>query len=87
VPSAGHGLPPNITVDHEVRKIEKVEYEINTAYLNTVPQFVTYLGGDLNIYTGFEVSFKEQSDLCIKDAETVLGSLISILVSQATPLP
>ncbi len=87
VPSVGHGLPSNITVDHEVRKIGPVEYEISTAYLNGVPQFVTYLGGDFNVYTGFELSFKEQTDLCIKEAETVLSTLISIPVSQATPGP
>lgn len=86
-PAVGRGLPANMNVDHDVRKIGAVEYEINTAYLDGARQFVTYLGGDVNIFTGFEVSFKEEADLCLKDAETVLGTLISIEVSQATPIP
>ncbi|MEW6404306.1 MAG: hypothetical protein AB1649_21110 [Chloroflexota bacterium] len=87
VPSVGRGLPSNVTVDHDFRKVGAVEYEVNTAYLAGVPQFITYLGGDLKIYTGFEVSFKEQADACIADAETVLGTLISIPISEATPSP
>lgn len=86
-PSSGRGLPSNITVDHDVRKIGLAEYEINTAYLSGVRQFVTYLGGDANIYTGFEVTFDQEADLCLKEAEVVLGTLTSIPISRATPAP
>jgi hypothetical protein len=86
-PAMGHGLPANMNVDHDVRKIGPLEYEVNTAYLSGVRQFVTYLGGDSNVYTGFEVTFKEEADLCIKDAEVVLGTLTSVPISQATPSP
>jgi hypothetical protein len=87
VPSVGRGLPSNVTVDHDFRKVGAVEYEVNTAYLAGIPQFITYIGGDFNIFTGFEVSFNEQADACIADAETVLGTLISIPISEATPIP
>jgi hypothetical protein len=86
-PAFGGGLPANITVDHDVRKIGLVEYEINTAYLSGVRQFVTYLGGDANIYTGFEVTFDDEADLCLKEAEVVLGTFTSVLTSRATPVP
>jgi hypothetical protein len=86
-PAMGHGLPANITVDHDFRKIGLIEYEINTAYLSGVRQFVTYIGGDTNIYTGFEVTFKEEADLCIKEAEVVLGTLTSLPMTRATPAP
>jgi hypothetical protein len=87
VPTVGRGLPANMSVDHDVRKVGPVEYEKNTAYLDGTRQFVTYLGGDQNIFTGFEVSFKEEADLCITDAESVLGTLTSVQTSQATPIP
>jgi len=86
-PSSGRGLPANMSVDHDVRKVGAMEYEVNTAYLSGIRQFVTYVGGNANIYTGFEVSFKEEADLCIKEAEAVLGTLTSVPVSQATPVP
>jgi hypothetical protein len=87
VPAVGHGLPANMNVDHDVRKVGAVEYEVNTAYRDGARQFVTYLGGDANIFTGFEVSFKEEADVCLKDAETVFGTLTSVEGSQATPIP
>jgi len=86
-PSSGRGLPSNITVDHDVRKIGLVEYEINTGYLSGVRQFVTYLGGDANIYTGFEVTFDQEADLCLKEAEVVLGTFTSVPTSKTTPVP
>jgi len=86
-PAIGHGLPANMNVDHDVRRIGAVEYEINTAYLSGVRQFVTYLGGDTNIYTGFEVTFDTEPDLCLKEAEVVLGTLTSVQITKATPLP
>ena len=86
-PAFGRGLPANITVEHDLRKLGSIEFEINTAYLSGVRQFVAYLGGDANIYTGFEVTFAENVDLCLQEAEVVIATLTSVKVSQATPVP
>jgi hypothetical protein len=85
-PTTGRGLALNGTVEHDLRKIGGINYDINTAFVNGVRQFVSYTGGDGNIYTAFQVSFRDQSDLCIMDAETVLATLTSRSVSQATPI-
>ncbi len=84
-PASGKGLPLNVTVDQEVRKVGTVRYQISTAYLNGVKQFVNYTGGDGTILTAFQVSFQDQADQCTSDAETVLATLTSVAVSQATP--
>jgi hypothetical protein len=86
-PAAGRGLPMNMTVEHDTRRIGSQSFDVNTAYLNGVEQFVTYLGGDANVYTGFEVDFQENADQCVKDAEAVISTLTSVPVSQATPAP
>ncbi len=86
-PSTGHGLPPSLTVEHDTRKLGGIDYQINTAYLNGIKQFVTYSGGDGVVFTAFEVTFQDQADQCMKDAETVLATLTSIPTSQATPAP
>lgn len=86
-PAFGRGLPANIRVEHDQRRLGLIEYEINTAYLNGVRQSVSYIGGDINIYTAFEVTFAENADLCLQDAETVFATLTSVKVSQATPVP
>jgi hypothetical protein len=82
---AGHGLPANLTVEHEMVRIEELTFDVTTVFENGVKKFVTYVGGDSNIITGFEVSFSEQSDACITDAVTVLSTLRSIPASRATP--
>ena len=90
-PLSGGGLPPNIRVDHEIRRINKIAYEISVAYTSDgVKQFVSYAGGDANIYTGFQVSFQHaapsgSADLCLQEAEVVLATLISVPEAQATP--
>lgn len=85
-PSAGRGLPLSATVDHDVRRIGAVTFQVSAAYINGVKQFVNYSGGDGTIYTAFQVSFRDQADLCLAAAEAALGSLISIPVLQATPI-
>jgi hypothetical protein len=87
VPASGHGLPPSMVVDHDQRRLGTLAYNVNTAYSNGVAQFVTYQGGDANIFTGFEVRFEQQMTACLQDAETVLSTLTSVPVSQATPAP
>lgn len=86
VPTGGRGLPLNGTVTHDVRRINEVTFQINTAYLNGVRQFVNYVGGDGVIYTGFRVAFTDQGDQCLADAEPVLGTLKAVSVVDATPI-
>jgi hypothetical protein len=85
-PSAGRGLVLNSNVEHDVRKIGLISYQISTAYVNGVKQFVNYTGGDGTIFTAFEVSFQDQADQCLTDAETVLAELKSVAITQATPI-
>ncbi len=85
VPTHPHGLALNGTVDHAIRNIGGINYDIDTASLNGVRQFVSYTGGDGNIYTAFQVSFQDQPDQCLADAETVLATLTSVSITQATP--
>lgn len=86
-PAGGRGLPLNGTVDHEVRRVGGISFQVNTAYVNGVRQFVNYIGGNGVIYTGFQVTFIEPGDQCLTDAETVLGTLTAVAISEATPIP
>ena len=45
-PAAGRGLPLSGSVDHDVRKVGDVTYEISRASLGGVARFVSYAGGD-----------------------------------------
>jgi hypothetical protein len=85
-PAAGQGLPMNATVEHNLRRIGNVAYQIDTASLNGERQFVTYNGGDGVVFTAFKVSFKDQADACLAAAEQVLATLSSVAASEATPL-
>lgn len=85
-PSASRGLPSNLRVDHDIRRVGAVQYEVNTAYTSDgVKQFVTYVGGDTNIYTSFEVDFQQDSDRCLQAAEVVFATLTSVSEVRATP--
>ncbi len=86
-PAATRGMAPGIKVEHDMRQIGEIFFEVNTALLNGVPQFVNYQGGDGVIYTGFQVNFVDAIDTCLADAETVLATLTSVPQTQATPLP
>ena len=85
--TSGRGLPANISVEHDILYAGNITFDVGTAFEDGVKKFVTYTGGDGRIITGFEVSFEEQSDECIADAVTVLSTLRSVPVSQATPEP
>jgi len=85
-PTQGRGLPPNATVDHEVRRIGGISYQISTVSVNGVKQSVTYAAGDGRIYTAFQVSVEDRPDQCLLEAETVLGTLSSVSISEATPI-
>jgi len=86
-PLSGRGLPPNAVVEHATFKLGAVNYEVAVVYVNGFKRFVTYSGGDPNIYTAFEVSFQDPLDPCLNQAEEVLATLTSLPASQATPVP
>jgi hypothetical protein len=69
-----------------VRKIGTISYQVSTAYVNGVKQFVNYVGGDSNMVTAFGVTFQDQADQCLADAEIVLADLRSVAITQATPI-
>jgi hypothetical protein len=83
--TAGRGLPPTISVEHEMLRTDTLMFDVATAFENGVKKFVTYTGGDGIIITAFEVSFVEQSEACLADAVIVLTTLRSVPASQATP--
>lgn len=85
--TSGRGLPPNVSVEHEMLQVENISFDVGNAYENGVKKFVTFTGGDGTIITAFEVDFQEESDACLEDAVTVLSTLKSVPVSQATPAP
>ncbi len=85
--TSGRGLPPNMSVEHEMLQAGSITFDVGTAFENGVKKFVTFTGGDGTIITAFEVSFQEESDACVRDAVTVLSTLKSVPVSQATPAP
>ncbi len=85
-PAAGRGLPPNATVEHDIRRIGGISYQISSTSVNGIKQFVTYAAGDGRIYTAFQVSLDERPDQCLLEAETVLSTLTSVSISQATPI-
>jgi len=85
--TSGRGMPANVTVEHDVLYTDTVTFDVGTAFENGVKKFVTYAGGDKTILTGFEVSFNDQADACLADAVTVLSTLRSVPISEATPQP
>lgn len=85
--TSGRGLPANITVEQDILYTSTVTFYVGTAFENGVRKFVTYTGGDGRIITAFQVSFEEQADECLTDAVTVLTTLRSVPISQATPEP
>jgi hypothetical protein len=85
--TSGRGLPADMTVDHDVLYTGKVTFDVGKVSENGVLKFVTYTGGDGTIITGFQVTFEDQVDECLADAVTVISTLTSVPVSQATPQP
>jgi hypothetical protein len=85
--TSGRGLPLNMTVEHDVLYTGKINFDVGNVYENGVLKFVTYTGGNGTIITGFQVNFQEQGEECLAEAVTVLSTLTSVPVSQATPTP
>ncbi|MBV6397621.1 MAG: hypothetical protein HFACDABA_03235 [Anaerolineales bacterium] len=86
-PNLTGGLAPGLQVEHDMRKIGELFFEINIALQQGARQFVTYQASDGVIFTSFQVDFEEQPDDCIAAAEIVLATLTSVSQSQATPPP
>ena len=85
--TSGRGLPANVSVEQDILYVGKLTFYVGTAFENGIKKFATYTGGDGTIVTAFEVSFQEQADECLADAATVITTLRSVPVSQATPQP
>ena len=85
--TSGRGLPPNISVEHEMLQTDGVTFDVSVALENGIKKFVTFTGGDGTILSAFQVDFQEESETCLQDAVTVLSTLESVPVSQATPAP
>jgi len=85
--TSGRGLPANMTVDHDVLYTGNITFDVGKVSENGVLKFVTYTGGNGTIITGFQVTFEDQVDKCLADAVTVISTLTSVPVSQATPQP
>jgi hypothetical protein len=83
--TSGRGLPANISVEQDILYTDKVTLYVGTAFEEGVKKFVTYTGGDGTIITAFMVSFEEQADECLADAEAVVTTLRSVPASLATP--
>lgn len=84
--TSGRGLPPSMTVEHDILRTDTLTFDVGTAFENGVKKSVTYTGGDGTVITAFEVSFDpETSDTCIADAVAVLTTLRSVPSSRATP--
>ena len=85
-PWSGRGLPPDAQAEHEFRLVGTVSYDVNTISVGGDVKFVAYVGGDQRLLTGFQVSFQDQKEQCLQDAETVLSTLRSF-AAQPTLTP
>lgn len=85
-PWTGRGLPMDWKVTHEFRIIGSAAFDVNTVTVQDMVKFVSYVGGDTHLLTGFQVSFNEQQEQCLQDAEAIFGTLRAFAsVPTATP--
>lgn len=85
-PWSGRGLPGDWKVEHEFRYIGSASFDVNTVTYNGELKFVSYVGGDRRILTGFQVAFNEQKEQCLSEAEAIFGTLRSF-TALPTPTP
>ena len=86
-PWGGRGLPADWKVEHEFRYIGSAAFDVSTVTFQGVVKFVSYVGGDRHVLTGFKVSFDAQKDKCLQDAEAIFGTLRSFsAVPTVTPI-
>jgi hypothetical protein len=77
-PWSGRGLPGDWKVEHEFRYIGSAAFDVNTVTFQGVVKFVSYVGGDRRVLTGFQVSFNDQKEQCLQAAEAIFGTLRSL---------
>jgi hypothetical protein len=87
VPTAGRGLSRGWTVDSTFRTIGTLVFEVATVSQEGQVKFVNYFGRSRGIVTGFQVSFLEQMEACLANAETVFVTLTSAPAATPTPSP
>ncbi len=87
-PWSGRGLPVDWKVEHEFRYIGSAAFDVNTVTYQGELKFVSYVGGDRRVLTGFQVTFNEQKEQCLQDAEAIFGTLRSLsAIPTITPTP
>lgn len=83
---SGRGLPKDATVEHVFGQVGNVPFDINTVTMEGKVKFVAYVGGDKRLLTGFQITFVEQREQCLLDAEKILATLRSF-VAEPTITP
>lgn len=83
---SGRGLPTTAKVEHVFGQVGDVPFDINTVTMDGSVKFVAYVGGDKRLLTGFQVSFQDQREQCLLDAEAILSTLRSF-VAEPTITP
>lgn len=87
-PWSGRGLPGDWKVEHEFRYIGSAAFDVNTVSYQETVKFVSYVGGDQRVLTGFQVLFKDQREKCLEQAEAIFGTLRSFsALPTITPTP
>jgi hypothetical protein len=86
-PTAGRGLPPSVTIEHETIQFGELSIDAGKAYEAGVLSFVSYQVSDGTIFTGFEVNFQGESEACSSDALAVIETLQPVPASRATQQP
>jgi hypothetical protein len=76
-PWSGRGLPVDWKVEHEFRYIGSAAFDMNTVTFQGAVKFVSYVGGDRHVLTGFQVLFNDQKEKCLQEAEAIFGTLRS----------
>jgi hypothetical protein len=85
------GLSPGYTAEQGFAQVGSINYQTISVRLNGVLKYVNYYGGrGKQALTVFTVSFEEQPETCLADAEKVLASLHFVVVTptpEPTPTP
>lgn len=87
VPTGGRGLPRGWVVESTFREIGGLQFEVAVASQEGQIKFVNYFGRANGIVTGFQVSFLEQMEDCLADAEVIFATLTSVPAATPTPSP
>lgn len=86
-PVVGRGLPRGWTAESEFRNIGPLRFEVVTVSQEGQVRYVNYFGRSGGIVTGFQVTFADQIEECLRDAEIVLQTLRAGPAPTLTPTP